>query len=214
LRFSPSGSHRRVRRALAFLVILVIAAAIAAFFQVGRFMAAEDPLEKADAIFVFSGTRVERPLEAFDLYRAGWAPVVVTRAVAEQAMSLVEERGIRVASDFDLNKLVLLQLGMPESALITPSRIHDNTAEEAQTLRELAARYHWHKVILVSSKYHLRRVRLACSRELKGTGIRLILRGSRYDQSMPDRWWHRRADIRWLMSEVPKLIAYELGLRT
>lgn len=215
LRSSPSGSRRRVRLALGLVFILLAAAAVAAFLGVGRFMAAEDPLEKSDAIFVFSGTRVERPLEAFELYRAGWAPrVVVTRAVAEQAMSLVEERGIRVASDFDLNKTVLLQLGMPESALITPDRIHDNTAEEAQTLRELVLRYHWHKVILVSSKYHLRRARLACSRELEGTGVRLIRRGSRYDVSMPDRWWHQRSDIRWLMTEVPKLMAYEFGLRT
>jgi len=176
-------------------------------------MAAEDPLDKADAIFVFSGTRVERPLEAYDLYREGYAPrVVVTKAVAEQAMFFAERRGVRVASDFDLNREVLRQLGLPDSALIAPERIHDNTAQEAQTLRALATRYHWRKVILVSSKYHLRRVSLACRREMRGTGVQLIRRGSRYDQSTPERWWRRRSDIRWLLSEVPKLVAYELGL--
>jgi hypothetical protein len=40
----------------------------------------------------------------------------------------------------------------------------------------------------------------------------LIRRGSRYDQSTPERWWRRRSDIRWLLSEVPKLGAYALGL--
>ena len=213
---SPSFPVRR-RLQLAFIlaILLITAAGVTAFFELGRFMAAEDPLQKADAIFVFSGTRVERPLEAYDLYRAGYAPrIVVTRAVAEQAMSFVEEKGIRIASDFDLNRTVLLQLGVPESALITPMRIHDNTAEEAETLHELVQRHHWHTIILVSSKYHLRRVALATRRELAGTGVTLIRRGSRYDTSTPDRWWHRRADIRWLMSEVPKLFAYELGLRS
>jgi uncharacterized SAM-binding protein YcdF (DUF218 family) len=206
-------SRRWVRRAVLASFALAVAGSVVAFLQLGRFMAAEDPLEKADAIFVFSGTRVERPLEAFDLYREGYAPrVVVTRAVAEQAMFLAERRGIRVASDFDLNREVLRQLGLPDSALMSPDRIHDNTAQEAQTLRALATQNHWRKVILVSSKYHLRRLGLACSREMKGTGVQLIRRGSRYDQSTPERWWRRRSDIRWLLSEVPKLVAYELGL--
>jgi len=214
VRFPLHGSSRRLRLTIASVVVLIVAAATAAFVNFGQFLAEEDPLEKADAIFVFAGTRAERPLEAYDLYRAGYAPrIVVTRAVAEQAMSLVEERGIRVANDFDLNRTVLLQLGVPESALITPSRIHDNTAEEAQTLHELIQRNGWRTVILVSSKYHLRRVRLACRREV-GDSVRLIRRGSRYDTSTPDRWWHRRADIRWLLTEVPKLVAYEVGLRT
>ena len=206
-------SRRWLRRLVVFVIALAIVGGGVTFLELGRFMAAEDPLETADAIFVFSGTRVERPLEAFDLYRAGYAPrVVVTRAVAEQAMFMAERRGVRVASDFDLNREVLRQLGLPESALIAPERIHDNTAQEAQTLRALAAQYHWRKVILVSSKYHLRRVGLASRREMDGTGVQLIRRGSRYDLSTPDRWWRRRSDIRWLLSEVPKLAAYTLGL--
>jgi uncharacterized SAM-binding protein YcdF (DUF218 family) len=207
--------RQRLRLAFFLALLLTAAAGLAAFRYVGSYLAAEDPLEKADAIFVFSGTRVERPLEAYELFRAGYAPrIVVTRAVAEQAMSLVEERGIRVASDFDLNRTVLLQLGVPESALITPDRIHDNTAEEAQTLRALILRHRWRKVILVSSKYHLRRVRLACEREVHDSGVRLIRRGSRFDTSTPEHWWRRRSDIRWLLSEIPKLIAYQVGLRT
>jgi uncharacterized SAM-binding protein YcdF (DUF218 family) len=206
-------SRRWVRRTVLVVVALAIVGAVVTFLGLGRFMAAEDPLEKADAIFVFSGTRVERPLEAFDLYREGYAPViVVTRAVDEQAALFAQRRGVRIANDFDLNREVLRQLGLPDSVLITPERIHGNTAQEAQTLRALAAQYHWRKVILVSSKYHLRRISLACRREMSGTGVQLIRRGSRYDQSTPERWWRRRSDIRWLLSEVPKLGAYALGL--
>lgn len=194
--------------------VLLLAAAVLIFLNIGSFLSPEDPLEKADAIFVFAGTRAERPLEAFDLWKEGWAPrVVVTRAVAEQAMSIVERRGIRVETDIELNRDVLLQLGMPLTALIIPNRIHDNTAEEAQTLRELVMRYRWHTVILVTSKYHLRRAGLASQRELRGLDVRLIRRGSRYDGATPPRWWRRRADIRFLLTEVPKLFAYEAGLR-
>jgi len=203
----------RLRIALILVLLFVVAAGVLALFEVGRFMAAEDPLQRADAIFVFAGTRVERPMEAYDLYRAGYAPrVVVTRAVDEQASELARDKGVHIATDLELNREVLRGLGLPESALIVPDRVHDNTAMEAQTLRALVIRYHWHRVILVSSKYHLRRVLVAARRELKGTGVELIRRGSRYDASTPDRWWRRRSDIRWLLSEVPKLVAYEVGL--
>jgi hypothetical protein len=38
------------------------------------------------------------------------------------------------------------------------------------------------------------------------------MRGSRYDDARPERWWTSRGDIREMISEVPKLIAYVLGL--
>ena len=183
------------------------------FVRLGHFMAAEDPLAKADAIFVFAGRYVERPLEAADLYRSGYAPViVVTRAVADQAIFELERRGIRIPTEHDLTKEALLKVGIPPEALIEPDVIHDNTREEARTLRELALGQKWRRVILVSSKYHLRRVKLAARRELRGTGVEVLARGSRYDPSLPERWWTRRADLRWLLTEVPKLIAYALGV--
>lgn len=207
-----SRTGGRVRRAAALAALLIAASSLFAFFTVGEFLAREDPLARADAIFVLAGTLIERPLEAADLHGAGYAPrIVVTRATAERATVQVEKRGIRVPTTFDLTKDLLLQLEIPEDALITPERIHDNTAEEARTLRALASQHGWRRVIVVSSKYHLRRASLACRHALRGTGVEIVMRGSRYDPSEPGRWWSRRRDIRWVASEVPKLIAYGVG---
>ena len=154
-------SRRRLRIALG-VAVLLIAAAVSGFVGIGRFLAVDQPLEKADAIFVFAGTLAERPLEAGDLFREGYAPrIVVTRATRDQATFQLEKRGVRIPTEDDLSREVLLQLGVPAGALIIPSFVHDNTAEEARTLRELALKYKWRRVILVSSKYHLRRVNLA-----------------------------------------------------
>ena len=204
-------SRRRLRIVLG-IAALLIAAGVSAFVGVGRFLAREQPLEKADAIFVFAGTLAERPLEAADLFREGYAPrIVVTRATIDQATFQLEKRGVRVPTQYDLTREVLLQLGVPAGVLVTPSFVHDNTGEEARTLRELALEHHWRRVILVSSKYHLRRVRIAARRALRGTDVEVVVRGSRHDDSFPDRWWTRRRDIRWVASEVPKLVAYALG---
>ena len=213
-------AHRGLRRILLLLAVAAVVAgtvvaSVIAFINIGRFMAPEDALQKADAIFVFAGTRVERPLEAADLFRSGYAPrLVVTRAVAEQATFSAERRGIRIPTDFDLSKDVLISLGVPPDVLIAPPRIHDNTAEEIETLHDLAVRNKWKRVILVSSKYHLRRIRMAAGRAMRGTGVQLLMRGSRYDASTPERWWRRRSDIRWLASEVPKLVLYAVGIGT
>ncbi|HUN60878.1 MAG TPA: hypothetical protein VMU53_02760, partial [Candidatus Sulfotelmatobacter sp.] len=45
-----------------------------AFFNVGRWLVAEDPLRKADAIAVLSGRMPSRALEAARVYKEGYAP--------------------------------------------------------------------------------------------------------------------------------------------
>ena len=211
---SPRNRKRAFRIALTIAALLLAAGAIS-FVRVGMFLAQEQPLAKADAIFVFAGTLAERPLEAADLFREGYAPwVVVPRATIDQATFQLQKRGLRIPTQSDLSREILLQLGVPGAALISPTFIHDNTAEEARTLRELALEHRWRRVILVSSKYHLRRVALAARRALRGTDVEVIVRGSRYDESVPRRWWTRRRDVRWVAAEVPKLIAYAVGFGT
>ncbi len=209
-----AATTRLRRKTLVLLVTFACVALLAsALANLGRFMAAEDPLEHADAIFVFAGSYIERPLEAADLYMDGYAPrIVVTRAVVDQATFELERRRVRVPTPDDLTVTMLHQLGVPDHALVRPTFVHDNTAEEARTLRELAVRHGWRRVIVVSSKYHLRRSEVAVARQLRGTGVDVRMRGSRYDSSTPDRWWTRRADVRILAAEVPKLIAYFVGI--
>ena len=73
-------------------------------------------------------------------------------------------------------------------------------------------RFRWRRMIVVTSKYHLRRAGYAFRREFEGTGVEIVMRGSRYDKSDPEHWWASRADLRWMLSEAPKFAAYLLGL--
>jgi uncharacterized SAM-binding protein YcdF (DUF218 family) len=203
----------RKKRLLLGATVGVLALGLYGLAGLGRFMAHEDPLQKADAIFVFAGKYAERPLEAVDLYNSGYAPrIVITRATDDQATFELERRRIRIPTPGDLTADLLRQAGIPPSALVSPRFVHDNTGEEARTIRELALQHGWRRVIVVSSKYHLRRIRVAARHYLRGTGVEVLARGSRYDASTPDRWWTRRSDMRVLATEVPKLIAYALGI--
>ena len=106
----------------------------------------------------------------------------------------------------------MIKLGVPPSAIIQPARIHANTAQEAQTLHQLARQHGWRRIIVVTSPYHLRRAGFAMRRELKGTDVEVEMHGTRYQPAHPDRWWANREDLRWVLDEGAKLIAYELGL--
>jgi uncharacterized SAM-binding protein YcdF (DUF218 family) len=203
----------RIRRALAIAIVVLAALGGYGFTQLGTFLDSEDPPTKADAIVVLAGSQMTRPLEGADLYLEGYAPrIVLTRETLEPAFAVIERRGAKLSSQVERSRDVLLNLGVPPNAIILPAKLHDSTAAEAITARQLAQANGWRTIIVVSSKFHLRRARFAMERELKGTGIQVRMRGSRYDDARPERWWRQRGDIRTILQEVPKLAAYVVGL--
>lgn len=192
---------------------VILALGVMVFVRAGVFLAREDPLQKADAIMVLAGSQVERPLEAADLYLEGWAPVIVlTYGIQDPALAVLAERGGRLSRGEDQVRDALISIGIPATAFIVPPRVHDNTADEARTVAALSRERGWRRVIVVSSKYHLRRAGFAFRRELDAAGVEVLMHGSRYDDANPPRWWSTRSDIRWMLSEVPKYAAYLLGL--
>jgi uncharacterized SAM-binding protein YcdF (DUF218 family) len=204
-----------LRRSILLTIILAtIAASVYVFLEAGAYLTREDPLQKADVIFVLAGTRMVRPLEAADLYTEGYAPTIVMTRDTEEgpALRVVTGRGLVFLSDADRARELFVTMGIPRRAVLVPPRLHDSTAAEAITLRELAMQHGWRRVIVVTSRFHLARARFAVRRELGGGGPEIVMRSSRYDPLTPDRWWMRRAEIKWVVSEVPKLVAYFIGL--
>jgi uncharacterized SAM-binding protein YcdF (DUF218 family) len=106
----------------------------------------------------------------------------------------------------------MVQLGIPASAIVAEDGSMDNTAEEANMLRAMVRARGWHRVIVVTSKYHVRRAGFAFRRGLEGTGAVPIMRASRYDPFDPAHWFRHRADLRYGGSEWIKLVVYWLGL--
>lgn len=207
-------SRFRRRGLLRFLLGLAVLALLAlVFVRLGTVFWRSDPLVKADAIHVLAGSRMDRQLEAAFLYKEGYAPLIVmTREDLDDAERHLETLGVHVESGADRTQRYLSQLGIPASAFLIPPKLHDNTAQEAATLRELAVAHRWKTVILVTSGYHTRRSGYAFERALRGTGVRLVVRPTRFDSSQPERWWRSREDVRWILSEGPKFAAYLMGL--
>lgn len=201
------------RRALLAALLLLVAGGACFLHYGGRFLQHDDPLQKADAILMLAGARVERCLEAYELYKSGYAPVIVlSPGRMEQAERLLRDRGVRMLLEVDLQRDLLRQLGVPAEGTLTLPVSVDNTAQEAEALHDLARARGWRRVIVVTSKYHTRRSRFGFRREFAGSGTEIIVRSSRFDPSDPAHWWRSRPDVRFVLEEWGKLTAYRLGL--
>jgi uncharacterized SAM-binding protein YcdF (DUF218 family) len=130
----------------------------------------------------------------------------------ESAEQRLHQMGIRFPADADLARDAMVQMNVPADAILMLPDDLDNTAQEAAATRRLATASGWSRIIVVTSKYHSRRSAYAFAREFGGTPIRVSVRASAYDPSVPNRWWSSRADFRFVTSELQKLVAYHLGL--
>jgi len=202
-----------IRRTLLLLVVLAAAGAAWFVYYGGRYLQHEDPLQKADVIFVLAGTRAERLLEGYNLYKEGYAPLIVlSPGRVEAGEVLLKSQGIRFPSESEVARDALVQLGVPATAIQVPDGSVDNTAQEANLLRARVQSHGWKRVIVVTSKFHTRRAGFAFQRGLEGTGATVVMRASRFDQADPANWWRARADLRFGSAEWQKLILYRLGL--
>ena len=211
------AARARPRRVLARVcagAALLALAGTACFLPfAGRFLVREDPLEPADAIFVLAGGRVDRWLEGTELYRERIAPaIVLSPGIVTKAEMDLRAKGIRFPGEAELARDAMLQLGIPAEAVrVLPGTV-DNTAHEAEAFHHLVRQTGWQRIVVVTSPYHVRRAGFAFRREFEGTGVEIVVHGSRYSDARPTRWWTQRSDIRYLMNEMPKFLAYVVGL--
>jgi uncharacterized SAM-binding protein YcdF (DUF218 family) len=182
------------------------------FTRIGDWLVVQDPLQKADVIFVLGGTLYERPLEAVELYREQWAPrITLMRQIADYGEAELMRRGVSYMREVDQQVAVMGKLGVPASA-ITILEQANSTAQEADTLYRVAAQERWRKVIIVTSKQHTRRARLVMQRRMAGTGVDVMMRYSRFDAADTEHWWRNRSTLRFTLFETQRLFGYWIGV--
>ena len=195
-----------------FLLALLLASAIACaagLYTMSDWLSAADQPQKADAIVVLGGG-FERPFQAADLYRQGYAPRIYVSAPArEHQYRILDEAGIPYPREEDIVREVLLKKGVPASAIALLGKDLISTAGEAQAARALFAQRSV-KLLVVTSPYHLRRARMIFTDALPAADIRMIATG--YDP-FPQAWWKSQSAARNVLLELAKIAYYELGGR-
>jgi uncharacterized SAM-binding protein YcdF (DUF218 family) len=197
------------KRSLIRPLLLVVLAAVGAFAlflgitgtRIVR-AASESPTRKADAIVVFGAAEYAgRPSpvfrarldHAFELFRQGMAPVVITTGGAAQDPDFSEGG---VGRDY------LSRRGIPEQALIGETQGSD-TAQSAERVANIMRANGMHTCIAVSDAYHLFRIRALLEHE--GVQVEIAPRPESRPKSLISRF---EAVLREAMS----YLAWEVGM--
>jgi uncharacterized SAM-binding protein YcdF (DUF218 family) len=193
IKLSRSSVKRRTLFAVAFLTALLVIASLA-LSVAGTSLVIEDPLQHARSVVVFGGQLPFRAMEAAALYRQGWTREVwlTQGGVYEEDLALAR-LGIDKPPEYAYSREVLEHLGVPDQAIRLIDGQTQNTADEIRAIaRELKTRG-GDRVILITSKYHARRVKVIW-RALVGNRPEAIVRYTPDDPFEPERWWRNTED--------------------
>lgn len=188
--------------------VVVYALRVPLLVGVGTLVYDTDPLESADAIVVLAGG-LDRLIEAADLFRAGYAPVIVlTRQPASPVVEELQSRGVDVNDGLETRLGYLDALGVPSSATTVLQRIAESTHEEAEAVAVWAKHRDVAKIMIVTTGFHTARARLAFSKSFRGQSTALLFRASRTSAFDPGTWWHDRHGVRTVLVELQKQFYY------
>jgi uncharacterized SAM-binding protein YcdF (DUF218 family) len=191
--------HENFTRRGAFGTLMAAAMALAASLVThpmvpARFLTPDDDLQVADAILVFSGDPdYERTLEAVHLYHLGYGRYLVFSG-----------RGGPGDSAQSMAAVARLH-GVPDQAILEDGRA-TNTYQNVLFVRELLARVHVRKLILVTSAYHQRRAYLVAHHVLRD--VVLINHAAAQSRRTPREWWRDPAARATVAREYMKLAGY------
>jgi len=193
-----------------FLALALISACLFAFFHLGRWLVAEDPLQRAAAIAVLSGRMPSRALEAAKIYKQGYAPQVWLTHSTEPGAALARV-SVPYQGEEVYDKLILLHEGVPESAIHVLDPPIVNTADEMATIAQALSLANPRRVILVTSKVHTRRTRSLWKLLVAANG-EAIVHGVADDPFDAEHWWRNTSDALDVVREVLGLFNAWAGL--
>ncbi|MBI2485748.1 MAG: YdcF family protein [Deltaproteobacteria bacterium] len=196
---------------LAMVVISIVTFRHTILISFGEYLITQSPLEKADAILVLGGSVPDRILEAVDIYKQGYAPLIIlTKGPQPQGYDELLKLGIKVPEGHQLNQIIAEKLGVPESAIVTIGKRADSTYSELQTVyKDFLKKKGLKSIILVTSKSHTTRATIIFNHVTNGE-IKVITRPSKYDSFNPINWWKVRRDLGQTLFEYQKLAHHYL----
>lgn len=173
---------------------------------VGSFLITEDPPCKVDAVYVLGGSAELRGREAAAVYRAGWSGRFRFTGAPVPSPLLVE--GIHHTEAWQ-TRAVAVQHGVPDS-LALALNVGTSTWEEAGAILADTRLSGFDTVMIVSSRFHLRRIRHVFKERFRKQGVIVVLHGAQsgaYDEA---RWWENEDGLLMVNNEYVKLVYYLL----
>jgi len=163
-----------------------------------------DPVGPADIAVVLGGGLDVRPFAAAELYHQGLVRKVLVSQVADgRAVAIGAQPG-----HTEVNRQVLLKLGVPADAIETFGSLNRNTKEEALALLEWTQRHGSRAVIIPVGSFEARRVRWLFRHEFAGQPVRIEISAFNSPEYMRANWWKDDLGVVSFQNEILKFIYY------
>jgi len=157
------------------------------------FLIYEDGLQQAEVLFVLSGGAYDRGNEAVRLYEAGYVPRIICTGA-----NMYES---------EITRAHILNSGVPAGAVELFIR-GTSTFEEADFIRSYCAERGIRKCMIVSTKFHTRRIKRVFDQRFTGSSTELIIRGAPASSYDENHWWANEYGLINLNNEYIKLGYY------
>lgn len=170
-------------------------------------MISETNLSHADAIVVLGGNSLERGQHASELFHKGLADEVwCSGGNVPTVLTALDT----VLFEAQISKNILVLNNVPEDACIALTE-STSTYEEAQEILDFASSKSVDTLIVVSSKFHTRRVGNVFDSAFEDSGITVLISGApslTYDE---DSWFSSEQGMIMVNNEYMKLLYYALN---
>lgn len=183
------------------VTISVLFCVIIIFFIVaGRLLIVDEQPQKADVIIILAGDLGARTEKGAALWREGYAPYIIVS-------------GGTVYHNTNIGELMAqhaVELGVPRQFIIVEP-LAQTTFQNAVYSKAAMQQYGFNSAIIVSSDYHMQRVRLIFHRVFAGHITPLTFCSVGNLDFIPEYWWTNNQSVMIVFSEYLKLIGYAFG---
>lgn len=188
-----------VRRGIWTLACLgaIIALCTTFFYNAGWILDYTQAPRRSDVIIVLGGGPPQRVQRAVQLFREGFAPLILASGGAiynpwsDQAQEMAKQAEA---------------MGVPARDVILENHSQSTYQNATYTLEVMKA-HHFRSAIVVSSDYHMLRAAFDFTRVYLGSGIRLTYCAAPDSVFHPGHWWTSHASVQTTISEYEDLAA-------
>lgn len=160
-----------------------------------------DDCRKVNAIIAISGgDTAARTAGAIDLYKNGWAELLVFSGAAQDKSG---------PSNAEAMKRQALTAGVPSSAILV-DETSETTKQNAANANDLFEENNISSVILVTSAYHQRRAGLEFGQRAGGK-VKIVNHPISQDNQWSQWWWTTPTGWFLAVSELFKIVAFYAG---
>ncbi len=173
----------------------------------GNYLIRENEPFQAEAIFILSGNPTDRGRKAAQLYFEGYAPEIV--CTGENIPHDLEALGLDYP-ECELTRSQLLRSGVPDSAIVTIP-LGASTREEKQVILSYCLDNGIKSCLVVSNRFHTRRIRKVFRKAFRSEGIQLGIIGAPHSLYRENRWWESEYGLLDVNNEYLKLLYYSVS---